>query len=430
MSEDEARRAALIAFGGVQQYREVTREARGFAALDRALRDVRFALRRLARSPSFSLGVIATLGVGVGAAVAIGALVYGVLLRPLPYVESNRIVHVAFRTPGFDGGREHAHSSASYIHFKVSARSFESFGGYHVNDAVNLTDGDAPQRVSAVMATPGVLEVLRIVPAAGRLLSQQDAEVPIDDVIAVMISHGLWQQRYGGNPSIIGRIVEVNRRPRRVVGVLPPGFGFPVPVGTVWFPLDDVRAERWGGRPSLQSRYVNVIARLREGASIESAESELRAAIPRFSDRFPNITPEQVAQSRAYAEIQQLKEATIAPVRQHLRLLGVIVLLALLIAGANVTNLFLLRAERSRAEIAIARALGAGSFAMARRFVAEGLVLGFAGAALALPITSVAVTSHFGFTAREIPRSFMPGCSSGCARFPACGARKRRGRFR
>jgi putative ABC transport system permease protein len=404
MSESDARRAAHLSFGGVQQYREATREARGFEPLDRLLRDARYAARRLRRSPSFSFGVIATLGVGVGAAVAIGALVYGVMLRPLPFPEPDRIVQVAFRTPGFDGGREHAHSHATYLHFKESGRSFASFGGYHINDAVNLTDGDDPQRVSAVMATPGVLEVLRAVPAAGRLLSQQDAEVATPDVVPVMISHRLWQQRYGRDPSIIGRTIEVNRRARRVVGVLPASFAFPLPVATVWFPLDEIRADRWGGRPSLQSRYVTVIARLRDGADIERAEQELDAAIPRFSERFPTITAEQVAQSRAYAEVQPLKDATIAPVRQHLHLLGVTVILVLLIAGANVTNLFLLRAERSRHEVAIARALGAGSGDVARRFVAEGAVLGLAGAVVALPIVSAAVTSRFGFTAREIPR--------------------------
>jgi putative ABC transport system permease protein len=404
LSEDDARRAALLAFGGVQQYREVTREARGFSVIDKTVRDTRYAARRLARSPSFSIGVVATLGIGVGAAIAIGALVYGVMFRPLPYPDAHRIVHIAFRTPGFDGGRELAHSNATYLHFKESARSFASFGGYHVNDAVNLTDAEDPQRVSAVMATPGVLPVLGIAPALGRVPTQADAEVPIGEVTPVMITYGLWQQRYGGDPSIIDRVIEVNRRPRRVIGVLPEGFGFPTPVAAVWFPLDDIKTESWGGRPSLQSRYVTVIARLRDGASIESAQADLRAAIPRFPERFSTITPEQVAQSGAYVETGSLKSATIAPVRQHLVLLGLTVAFVLLIAGANVTNLFLLRSDRSRHEIAIARALGASSVDLGRRFVVEGTLLGTIGALVALPIVAIAVRSHFGFTAREIPR--------------------------
>jgi putative ABC transport system permease protein len=404
MSDAEARRVALLAFGGVERFREETHEARGIAALENVLRDARYAIRRLRRAPSFAMGVIATLGVGVGTAVAIGALVYGVMLRPLPYSEPDRIVNVAFRTPGLDDGREAAHSHASYIHFKESTRALVAFGGYHVNDAVNLTDGGDPERVSAVMATPGVLEVLRVVPAAGRALSQEDAEVPTTAATPVMITHGLWQQRYGGDPSVVGRVIQVNRRARRVVGVLPRGFGFPAPVAAVWFPLDDVRGERWGGPPSLQSRYATVIARLGDDATIEAAEAELRSAIPRFSERFPTITPAQVAQSHAHAEVLPLKEATIAPVRQHFRLLALTVIVVLLIAGANLTNLFLLRAERSRHEVAVARALGARSLDLAQRFVAEGVVLGLAGAVIALPIVSIAVASHFGFTAREIPR--------------------------
>jgi putative ABC transport system permease protein len=420
MSPDAARTEALARLGdsidsvrasmrASAQRRERRLELRD--RVDNVLRDSRYALRRLTRSPSFSLGVIATLGVGVGAAVAIGALVYGVMLRPLPYADSHRIVHVAFRTPGFDGGRELAHSNATYLHFKESGRSFSAFGGYHVNDAVNLTDADDPQRVSAVMATRGVLQVLRVVPAAGRILTQEDAEVPITEAIPVMITHGLWLQRYGSDPSIVGRVIEVNRRSRRVVGVLPKGFGFPTPAAAVWFPIDDI-TESWGGRPSLQSRYVTVIARLRDDASIERAEAELQSAIPRFTERFPGIAAEQIAQSGAYVELASLRDATIAPVRQHLLLLGFTVVLVLLIASANVTNLFLLRSERSRHEIAIARALGASSADLGRRFAVEGMLLGAMGALVALPIVAVAVRSHFGFTPREIPRLHEVGLSA------------------
>jgi predicted permease len=397
LTDAEARRAALLAFGGVQRFREEASEARGIASLDKIARDTRFAVRRLWRSPTFSLGVVATLGVGVGAASAIGLLVYGVMLRPLPFPEPDRLVRVAFRTPGIDAGREHAHSHASFVHLRDAARAFSGFGAYHVNDAVNLTDPGDPQRVTAVMATPSVLTVLRVVPALGRPFAEHDAKET--GTLPVLITHDLWRSRYGGDPGVVNGLIEINRRPRRVIGVLPAGFSFPVPASAVWFPLD-VTVER----AALDSRYLNVVARLRDGATLQEAGSELRAAIPRFPDRFPNISPADVERSDARAEVELLKDAIVAPVRQHMTFLGLTMLFVLLITVANVTNLFLLRAERLRHEIAITTALGAGSLALARRFVTEGIVLGAAAAVVAVPIVVAAVTSRFGFTSRDVPR--------------------------
>ena len=397
MTPGDARRAALLAFGGVDRYREATRDARGVVAVGNILRDARFALRRLRRSPSFSLGVVLTIGVGAGAAVAIGTLVYGVLLRPLPYERPEELVHVAFVTPGLDGGREHAHSEATFAHLREGARSFAAIGAYYVNDAVNLTDTDRPQRVAAVLATPGILDVLRPGAVLGRLFTQADAEER--GTIPVLLSHELWRQRYGADSSIVGRLIEVNRAPRRVIGVLPAGFDFPYPGPAVWYP-EDAGFER----PSLNSRYMNVIARLGPGVRVRDAEAELRALVPGISARYPSITAEQVERSGARAEVLALRDWIVAPVREQLRMLAIAMLYVLLIAAANVTNLFLLRSERLRQEIAITAALGGGRLALARRFITEGAMLGVAGGVVATPLIAGAVGSRFGFSMRDIPR--------------------------
>ena len=396
MSPEEAHRVARIAFGGRSHFREATRDARGVASIQDTVRDIRFAIRRLTRAPGFTIGITTTLGVGVGVAMAIGVLVNGVLLRPLPFTEPDRLVQIDFRTPGFDGGREHAHSPATYRHFSEAKGPFVAMGAYHLNDAVNFTDGDNPERVTAVMISASALRVLGVEPVLGRLLV--DADTAAQGIIPVLISHTLWQQRYGGDSAMAGRIVEINRRPRRVVGVLPAGFNFPVPAAAVWFPLDV------GGRASLQSRYLEVIARLRDRAGIEDAQRELTARIARFPERFPEITREQLARSAARVEVLTLRDATVASVREHLRLLAFVMVFVLLIVVANVSNLFLLRAERLRREVAVTIALGGGAWALARRFVTEGLVLGAGGAVIALPIVALAVQSRFGFTSREIPR--------------------------
>src|SRR5688500_12111186 len=143
MSEGDARRAALLRFGGTQRFREETSDARGIVAVDNLLRDTRFALRRIRRAPAFAAGVIATLGIGIGTAVGIGAIVYGVLLRDLPYPEPDRLVRVGFVTEGIATAGD-MHSPVTYLHFARTARSFTALGAYVTSDAFNVTDGDAP----------------------------------------------------------------------------------------------------------------------------------------------------------------------------------------------------------------------------------------------------------------------------------------------
>lgn len=405
-----ARRAAVQSFGGMDHAKEAYRDARGIPLIKHVLRDGRYALRRLRRAPAFSLGVVATIGVGVGAAVAIGALVYGVLLRPLPYSRPDRIVEVTLRTPGYDGGREYAQSQATFVHFRDGATSFAAFGAYLVNEAVTLTDLDDPQRITSVMITPGAFAVLGVTPVLGQLFTDADAKVARGAFGTVLISHQLWRDRYGSNPDIIGRQIEVNRRPSRVVGVLPDGFAFPVSAARVYFPMQ-VNVTGAG----LDSRYINAIARLRDGVTPNDAEAELQTVILRIPERFAAITPEEVPRSGAAPAVTPLKEAIVAPVREHLRVLALTMIFVLLIATANVTNLFLLRGERLRHEIAISAALGGGTAALARRFVMEGLVLGAASALVALPIVAAALTSRFGFSARELPRLHEVTMGAGAA---------------
>src|SRR5262245_51747837 len=145
MSEADAKRAALLRFGGTQRFREETSDARGVALVDNLGRDARFALRRLRRAPGFAAGVIATLGIGIGAAVGIASIVSGVLLRELPYDKPDQLVRVGFVTPGLASDGD-LHSAATYFHFAKSARSFTEIGAYVTNDAFVITDGDAPER--------------------------------------------------------------------------------------------------------------------------------------------------------------------------------------------------------------------------------------------------------------------------------------------
>jgi putative ABC transport system permease protein len=397
MSETEARRAAVLRFGGTQRYREETSDARGVVALDNLARDTRFALRRLRRAPGFAAGVIATLGIGIGAAVGIGTIVYGVLLRDLPYDKPDQLVRVGFVTDGLAAAGD-LHSGATYIHFAKSARSFTDLGAYSTNDGFNITDGDAPERVTIALMTPSTFTLLGVRPLLGQLFERGDTSWS-NGRTPVLISENLWRRRYGADSSIIGRRIDINRGERIVIGVLPRSFAFPTPSVDLYYP-----AAVPVNPPQITSRYFTVIGRLRDGTTALGTEAELNALISSLPERFPAITPDMLQRSRARVSVESLKTATVAPVRAQLVLLGLLVAVVLLIAATNVVNLFLLRTERVRHEIAIALSLGASRLAVAQRFVVEGIVLGLASGMVALPATALALSTKFGFTEREIPR--------------------------
>lgn len=397
MSEAEARRAALLRFGGTQRFHEETSDARGIVALDNLARDTRFALRRVRRAPGYAIGVMATLGIGIGAAVGIGSIVYGVLLNDLPYHEPDQLVRVGFFTDGTVAGGD-LHSPATYLHFANSARSFSELGAYFTSDAFNVTDGDAPERVTVAMMTPNTFTLLGVRPVLGQLFERGDTSWSSPRA-AILISENFWRRRYGADSSIIGRRIDINRGARVVVGVLPRSFAFPTGSVDIFYP-----ATVPVNQPQITLRSFNVIGRLREGTGASAAETELNALIPSLAQRFPAITPEMLQRSQARVSVESLKTATVAPVRTQLVLLGVLVAVVLLIATTNVVNLFLLRTERARQEIAVALSLGASRLALARRFVMEGIVLGSGAAMVALPAAALALSTTFGFTERQIPR--------------------------
>lgn len=397
MDGAEAHRTALLRFGGTQRFREETHDARGAVALDNLARDARFAFRRLHRAPAFAAGVIATLGIGIGAAVGIGTIVYGVLLRDLPYDKPGQLVQVGFVTEGL-GASGDLNSEATYFHFAKSAQAFSALGAYWTSDESYVTGGNAPERVTIAFVTPNVFTLLGVHPILGQLFAPGDTSW-YNGRNPILISENLWRRRYGADSSIIGRRIDTDIGTRYVFGVLPRSFAFPTASVDIFYPAAvSVR------RPQIASRYLSVIGRLRDGVDPSRAESELNTLVASLTDRFPAITHDMLQSSRARASVESLKAATVAAVRDQLVLLGALVAVVLLIATTNVVNLFLLRTERASHEIAIALSLGATRVALAQRFVVEGIVLGLASTLVALPAAALALSTKFGFTEREIPR--------------------------
>ena len=397
MTEADARRTALLRFGGMQRFREETTDARGVVAVDNLARDTRFALRRLHRAPGFTAGVVATLGIGIGTAVGIGTIVYGVLLRDLPYDKPDRLVRVGFETDGLATSGD-LHSAATFFHFAKSARSFADIGAYSTSDAFTVTDGDAPERVNIALMTPSVFTLLGVRPILGQLFERGDTSWS-NGRTPILLSESFWRRRYGADPSIVGREIDIDHGKRTVIGVLPRSFAFPAASVDIFYPAAIAVKP-----PQIASRYFHVIGRLHGGIETSAAETELNGLTPALAQRFPAITSDLLQRSRARVSVESLKAVTVAPVRAQLVLLGVLVALVLLIATTNVINLFLLRIERAGHEIAVALSLGATRVALGQRFVMEGIVLGLASAIVALPVAALALSSKFGFTEREIPR--------------------------
>ena len=271
MSPREARRGAYQAFGGVERWTEEWREARGVGPIERIARELRLALRRLVREPGLFVPALGTLALGLGSTATVFALVYSVLLRPLPYPEPDQLVAVGHATPAF-GVPEAGQSAGTFTHYRAASRSFSELALFYENAvSVSVTDGDAPEHVRVAMVTPSFFRVLQVQPLRGRWF--QDGEgvwEPGQPRTPVIISETLWIRRYGSDPAIVGGEIEINQSSRRVVGIMPADFAFPHPQTDVWY----VTEER-PDRADLRFLTSRSIGRLHEGISPQSAQSEL-----------------------------------------------------------------------------------------------------------------------------------------------------------
>ncbi|MBI2536779.1 MAG: ABC transporter permease, partial [Gemmatimonadetes bacterium] len=365
------------------------------------MNEIRLALRRLRRSPRFAIAAALTLAVGTGGVAGVFALVDSVILRPLPYPEPDRLVVVRHTAPGL-GLAEAGHSVGTYHHYRTNSRALQDFAVYNEN-VVDLTDGGDPERVQIAMVTSNLFSTLGVVPMLGRPFGPAD-KAP-DAPVAVILGYDLWARRYGADPGIIGRMVELNRAPRLVVGVMPRGFGFPRGETQVWYAMDPDpgwdQDPRWA---SLSNLFLSGIARLAPGASAESTERELNGLIPRLAEVFPDVTPSLLAEARLTAQVEPLQQAVLGGVSSVLWLVLTALGLVLAIAAANVANLFLVRAEERRVELAVRAALGAKSGERVATFVLEGALLGAIGGVLAVPLATALVQGVVTLGPADLPR--------------------------
>ena len=378
LSEVEARRQAAIELGGVEQLKEKVREAKAGYYIEGVVHDLRYAGRMFFKNPGFAVVAIIALGLGIGANTAIFSLVNGVLLRPLPFPDAERIIYIEGKNSAA-GISESNISFLDFIDWSQQTDLFASTAAYWTGSGQFGADGAEPERVPRAGVTTGFFSVLGVQPLLGRAFRpEEDHSYP--QTVAI-ISHGLWKRRFGSDPNIIGKQVQISGSSMTIVGVMPPGFVYPEQT-QVWV----TSAVNLSDEPR-DNRVWSAIARLNTGVDLKQAQTRLSAINAQLDKLFHETNKGwDVSLSTLYERlVREVKPSLLA-------LLGAVGFV-LLIACANVANLLLARSAARQKEIAIRAAMGASRTRVLRQMLTESILLsaigGVAGLALSIWLTDV-----------------------------------------
>jgi putative ABC transport system permease protein len=371
----EARRQAVLAFGGLESAKEAWRDQRGLPFLETTLRDLRYAARSLRRDRAAFAAAVLTLGVGIGATTTMFAVAHAVLLRPLPYPDPGRLVEVTETNP-LKGWTGVTAAPANFADWRKSSAAFAGMAAYIGND-VFLTGEGEPQRLKAFFATGDLFDVLGVPARLGRTLLEEETYAGKERV--AVLSHGLWQSRFAGEAEIVGREIRLDGKPFTVVGVMPPSFFFPTRDVQIWLPLGfkpkDFAEQR---RP----HYLSVVARRRAEITMEQAREEMTAIASRLEQEYPDTN------TRMGVRLEDYHGALAEAKRPAVLLLLAAVGVLFLVVCSNVANLQLGRAAARRPEFAIRQALGAGRGRLVRQVLTEGLLVSAAGGAFGVALAA------------------------------------------
>jgi predicted permease len=388
LSPDDARAEARRAMGGLTQARDAYRDQLTIPIMDALGMDVRYACRALRRNPTFTVVVVLALAIGIGANTAVFAVLNGVLLKPLSYPRSEELVALRHVAPGATGSTSASGalnlSGSMFVTYAEQNRTFQALGVWTTTIG-SVTGGTAPEQVRTVVVSDGVLQALAVPPVAGRWLSAVDhlgATRPppsaFKAVTTIMIGYGLWQRRFGGDPSAVGRTLTTDGgRPMRVVGVMPRGFKIGDAEADVIWPAGFDRE-----RLTLAGFNYQGIARLKPGVTVAQANADVERMIPiwlrSWSDG-PGTTSRIYETWRLAPALRPLKDDIVGSVADMLWVVMATIALVMLIACANVANLLLVRAEVRQRELSVRAALGAGRGRIVRSLLVESVLLGLIG---------------------------------------------------
>jgi putative ABC transport system permease protein len=394
MPPGEARRQALIRLGSVQRTKDAARDEFRPAHLENLLRDLRYGHRALMRAPGFTAVAVLTLGLGIGATTAMFSIVNGVLLRPLPYPDQDRLIDLVHEAPGM-GIDTMTASPAIYFGYRDHGRVFDAVGMWDWDSSpVTVTGAGEPESVPSIEVTHEILPMLGAQPIAGRGFRPSD-DAP-GAAPTAMISYGYWQRHFAGaNP--VGRVLVVEGVPRQIIGVLPQSFRFFDYAADIYYPLQFVRAD--ARFPSSDGRGI---ARLKPGVTLAQASTDGARIIPLIAEEFGR---DRLAAERTKfgPRLRLLKDSVVGDLGNTLWILLGTIALLMLIACANVANLMLVRAQARQPELVLRAALGAGKAAVARVVFTESALLGLAGGVLGLVVAYASLPVLVSLGEDELP---------------------------
>ena len=365
------------------------------------LQDLKYGLRMLAKAPGFTAVAILTLALGIGANTAIFSVVYGVVLKPLPYQHPEQLVRLYSEFPKFppNGLRRFWVSGPEFLELRRDANSWQTLDAW-VNGGANLAGTAEPLRVSVSFVSGTLLETLGITPIRGRTITADDDKPGATQV--ALISEGLWRRAFGSDPNIVGHDVQLNGSKTTIIGVMPQGFEFPPGeenAPEMWSPLQ-IDPAHPGGKAS---HYLYLLGRLKPSVTLVGAQTEMSTLVEQYG-KLGSMNDHEFNPERHPVVMYPLQDEVARSVRPALLMLLGAVFFVLLIACVNVANLLLARAEVRQREIAVRTAMGASLWRLTRQFVAEGTVLALAGAAAGLVLAYAALKLIVLTNAGMIPR--------------------------
>jgi predicted permease len=391
---DEARRHALVKFGGVEVVKAHARDEIRPALLDGVVQDFRYALRTILRSPGFAIVAVLLIAIGIGANTTLFSIINAVLLRPLPYPGSDRLVWVGETRADlpFSAANPGAVSYPNFVDWREQQTVFESIGAYQPiggSPGAFLINGE-PVRLEIQRMSADAFAALHVAPIVGRVYNN-DEDRP-GGTPSVVLSYRTWQERFGGQP-VVGQSVSMNGVVHIILGVMPPGFSFPYKDIEAWLPLGSIPAT-----PRFAHNYA-AVARLKPGVTIDQARADMTAIAARLEQANPEANKDWKAR------IEPMVNVVVGDAGRPLWILFGAVSLVLLIACSNLANLLLARASVRQQEMLVRAALGASRARLIRQLVAESLVLSFIGTGLALLLARAGLTAFVALAGKAIPRS-------------------------
>jgi len=395
MSPEEARYAAMRKFGNVTQVMEETREVWNFIWLGQLLQDIRFGLRMLRKNPGFTAVAVLTLALGIGANAAVFSVVYAVLLRPLPYKDSPSLIVLNETTPMVGTVSV---SYPNFLDWRNQSRTFSEMSAIR-GVGFNLAGVTQPENISGDAVSPNFLSMMGVRPFLGRDFDASEEKAGTPPVI--LLSYSLWQSHFGGDPNIVGRTIKLDDRSFTIVGVLPSNYrsldktDVMLPIG-VWITDNSEDAKERGSRGDL-----GVIGRLATGVSLTKARAEMEGIAARLATEYP------ASNDRFGVALQPVRDAFVTDIKPAILVLFGAVMFVLLIACANVANLFLVRGASRTKEVALRIALGASRGRIISQMMTESFVLAVLGGVLGLALAVAGI----GGMSRLIPVDMLSGAT-------------------